>query len=44
LVTGRYLAQVLPGEKLAGLRGYDVVNKRSFANAIERQKSITVNI
>ena len=35
---------MLPGEEFAGLRGYDdSVNKNDFANAIERQKGITVN-
>jgi len=35
---------VLPGEELAGLRGYDDgVNQNKFANVTERQKGITVN-
>jgi len=36
VVSNGYLAQVLPGEELAGLR--DGVNKNNFANAIERQE------
>ena len=35
---------MLPGEELAGLRGYDDgANQNNFENAIERQKGITVN-